>query len=226
MDLNTIGIPASIYLTPMAVYNEFVLEQYRCKRDGSDIAVEIGDIIIDAGACWGDSAIYFAHKSKPNGKVFSYEFVEENIDILQRNLALNPELNSRIQLVERAVWNVSNIHLSTHGEGPASSVGVGQTGIPNGGPITLSIDDLVQQNCLPRVDFIKMDIEGAELIALRGATQTLQHYRPKLAISVYHRLTDLFEVPELLDSLGCSYRYFLRHYTIHSEETVLFADPN
>ena len=91
------------------------------------------------------------------------------------------------------------------------------------GPLTLAIDDLVQQQNLPRVDFIKMDIEGAELSALRGAKQTIQRHKPKLAISVYHRLTDFFEVPEFLDSLGCGYRYFLRHYTIHAEETVLFA---
>ena len=71
-----------------------------------------------------------------------------------------------------------------------------------------------------------MDLEGAELPSLRGATQTIQRYKPKLAISVYHSLSDLFEIPEFLDSLGVGYCYYLRHYTIHTEETVLFAEAN
>jgi FkbM family methyltransferase len=214
------------YFMPTGAYEPFVLEQYRCRSDGVDIAVETGDYVIDAGTCWGDTALYFAYRSGPDGRVFGYEFVPDNLEVLRRNLALNPELSNRIQIIESAAWNESNLTISTHGEGPASHISVGETGGPGVGPLTLTIDDLAQQQNLTRVDFIKMDIEGAELPALRGATQTIQRYKPKLAISVYHRLTDFFEIPEFLNSLGVGYRYFLRHYTIHAEETVLFAAAN
>ena len=76
---------------------------------------------------------------------------------------------------------------------------------------------------LPRVDFIKMDVEGAELMALRGGEAALRRHRPRLAISRYHRPEDFFSIPIWLDSLGLGYRFYLDHYTIHHEETVLYA---
>ena len=89
---------------------------------------------------------------------------------------------------------------------------------------TLTIDDLVDLKDIPRVNFIKMDIEGAELQALQGAINTLKKYRPKLAISIYHRApTDYFEIPEFLLSLDLGYQFYIRHYTIHAEETILYA---
>ena len=88
---------------------------------------------------------------------------------------------------------------------------------------TITIDDLVSEEKLKRVDFIKMDIEGAELEALRGAENTIRQFHPKLAISLYHKLNDLWEIPEYIDSLGLGYKFSLKHVTIHAEETVLFA---
>ena len=226
MDLNAVGVPVQLYFTPMGAHHQFVLEQYRCRSHDGDIAVEAGDYVIDAGACWGDTALYFAYRSKPDGRVLSYEFIPDNLEIMRRNLALNPDLSSRIQVIERAAWGESNLTISVQNKGPASKVSIGDTSASVAGPLTLAIDDLVKQHNLPRVDFIKMDIEGSELQALHGAAQTIQHYKPKLAISVYHHLTDFFKIPEYLDSIGVGYRYFLRHYTIHAEETVLFAKVN
>jgi len=68
-----------------------------------------------------------------------------------------------------------------------------------------------------------MDIEGAELDALRGAEQTLRAFKPRLAISLYHNKTDLTEIPEYLNALDLGYEFYLDHFTIHNEETVLFA---
>jgi hypothetical protein len=90
---------------------------------------------------------------------------------------------------------------------------------------TKSIDDLAAEERLDRVDFIKMDIEGAELEALAGARDVIQRYQPRLAISVYHRPADMTAIPEYIQSLGVPYDYYLGHYTIHDEETVLFANP-
>jgi hypothetical protein len=73
------------------------------------------------------------------------------------------------------------------------------------------------------VDFIKMDIEGAEMQALRGAEESIRRFRPKMAITVYHSLEDFWEIPKWIAQLGLGYRFYLRHFTIHQEETVLFG---
>jgi hypothetical protein len=95
---------------------------------------------------------------------------------------------------------------------------LGRNGLP-----TRTIDSLVMSNEVKRVDLIKMDIEGSELDALQGGENSLKRWRPKLAISLYHRPEDLFSIPLWLNSLNCGYRFFLDHYSIHHEETVLYA---
>ena len=90
---------------------------------------------------------------------------------------------------------------------------------------TLSIDDFVKEEKLPKVDVIKMDIEGAELDALRGAEETIRTFKPRLAISVYHKPKDIVDIPLYLNDLGLGYEFFLDHFTIYEGETVLFANP-
>jgi FkbM family methyltransferase len=70
--------------------------------------------------------------------------------------------------------------------------------------------------------FISLDIEGGELEALKGAEKIIRKYKPKLAISVYHKIEDLYEIPEYLDSLRVGYKFFLRQYSRYFE-TVLYA---
>jgi hypothetical protein len=83
--------------------------------------------------------------------------------------------------------------------------------------------DLKAAEGLSRIDFIKLDIEGAEASALRGASRTIREDKPRLAISLYHRLQDFYELPLLLRGLNPGYRFAIDHYSIHSEETVLYA---
>ncbi|MHB8062988.1 MAG: FkbM family methyltransferase, partial [Ruminiclostridium sp.] len=68
---------------------------------------------------------------------------------------------------------------------------------------------------------IKMDIEGSELLALKGACNTIKKYKPYLAICVYHKTEDIFEIPKYLRSIIPSYKFYLRG-GIH---TVLYAVP-
>src|SRR5690606_21058481 len=88
---------------------------------------------------------------------------------------------------------------------------------------TISIDDFVRENNPEKIDFIKMDIEGAETFSLDGAMETIKTFKPKLAISVYHSLPDFYNILRMIKDLNLGYKFFLRHATIHSQETVLFA---
>ena len=84
----------------------------------------------------------------------------------------------------------------------------------------VKLDDILDGE---KATFIKMDIEGAELNALKGAAYTIQKYRPKLAICVYHKPEDIWEIPAYILSLIVDYRLFVRHYGFLSSETVLYA---
>jgi FkbM family methyltransferase len=74
-----------------------------------------------------------------------------------------------------------------------------------------------------RATFVKMDIEGAEAGALRGAARLIASHKPRLAVSVYHRPEDLWQLPALVHSIRPDYRLYLRCHAYSGFETVLYA---
>jgi len=223
-DLAPEGYPIQLFARAPGVFTQLILQQYRCQLQDRVIEVELGDTVIDAGGCYGDTALYFAHKAGEKGRVFSFEFMPENIKVFNQNLALNPHLATRIALLEHPLWSSSGMKLFVEGIGPASHVTPSPKDTSAKQVETLSIDDLVSNKSLDKVGFIKMDIEGAELEALKGAQDTIRRFKPKLAISVYHNYHDFWTIPQWIESLNLGYQFSLRHFTIHSEETVLFAE--
>lgn len=217
-DLKSLGLPIKLHSHPRLLINEFMLEQYRAPEP-LDISVRPGDVVIDGGGCWGESALHFAHLSGPEGRVETFEFEPGNLERLRRNLELNPKLAARIGVNERALWHTADEHMSFRADGPATRL----DGASEDGALTGSIDALVGSGKIDRVDFIKLDIEGSELSALEGAADTLRRFRPRLAIAAYHREDDLLMLPGFLASLELGYRFAIGHFTMSNEETVLFA---
>lgn len=74
-------------------------------------------------------------------------------------------------------------------------------------------------------NLLKLDVEGAEEQALRGAARLVRKHRPGLAVSVYHRPTDLWRLPALIDEWGLGYRLFLRSYGFNGFDTICYAVP-
>ena len=222
-DLNPVGYPIIIFTNPSVVVDQFILNHYAYEQSTPPVWVCDGEYVIDAGAAWGDTALRFAYQVGKSGQVYSFEFEPTNLKILEKNLDLNPEFSSRITVVRKALWRDSSTKLSFISKGPGTKTFEGSGNLDKNLVSCISIDEFAQS--LPRVDFIKMDIEGAELPALQGAEQTIRKYKPKLAISLYHSLSDFVDIPAYLASLNLDYDYYLDHASIHSEETVLFAAP-
>jgi FkbM family methyltransferase len=222
-DLRSIGYDITLFFEPASVYIEFVLNPYRYNKNGITIKCEENDIVIDAGGCWGDTALNFASEAGENGKVYSFEFIRGNLDIMKKNFALNNELQKRIEIVEHPVWDRSDIKMYCNDFGPASTIQPAYSEHHNIEVSTITIDDLVLRRNIQKIDFIKMDIEGAETFALKGAIETIRKFKPKLAISVYHSLSDFFEIPKLIDDLNLGYKFYLGHFTHMAGETVLYA---
>lgn len=84
----------------------------------------------------------------------------------------------------------------------------------------VSLDNFIKEE----VTYIKMDIEGMELSAIKGASNIISSQKPKLAISVYHRTEDIVEIPRLVLQLNPEYKLYLRHFwESNGSDTVLFA---
>lgn len=83
-----------------------------------------------------------------------------------------------------------------------------------------SIDNVLKGE---KVTFIKLDVQGGELEALKGAKRTIEQYQPKLAVSLYHKESDLYEIPLWLMRLSQQYKFYIRHYNSDECETVLYA---
>ena len=88
-----------------------------------------------------------------------------------------------------------------------------------------TIDDYCKTQSV-KPDFIKMDIEGAELPAIMGGIETIKKNRPQMAISIYHCDSDFINIPKYLYNNLENYTYKLGHYSPDINETVLYAIPN
>jgi hypothetical protein len=89
-----------------------------------------------------------------------------------------------------------------------------------------ALDDFVREQQIKKIDFIKMDIEGAESEALEGAVNTLTQHRPRLAISIYHKKQDIILIPLFLARILKGYTYRLGHYTPGFCETTWYGIPH
>jgi hypothetical protein len=107
----------------------------------------------------------------------------------------------------RFTANDAASHINEQGETTVQTVALDQA-LPNFAP-----------------DFIKMDIEGAEPQALDGARQLIDRYRPRLAISAYHRPRHLWELLLQLQRWDLGYRFHLRGHSFNGFDTVLYALP-
>jgi FkbM family methyltransferase len=197
----------------------FLVRQYFFARGGIRIQPDRGDVVLDLGACLGDTTLGLAAAVGQSGRVFAFEPMPIFQEALRSNVERNPQLAARIDLVERAVSSKSDQLVGLVDAGPGSRMSADGSVQA----MTVSVDDFVRTNGLERVDFIKMDVEGAEQLALEGSAETIASHQPKLAICAYHEPDDLWQIPLLITRLNPHYRLYLDHYTNHLEETVIYA---
>jgi|WetSurSiteA1Bulk_404760.scaffolds.fasta_scaffold10711_3 FkbM family methyltransferase len=171
--------------------------------DHPTVHITNGDVVIDCGAHIGG----FTRIALLAGAslVIAIEPEKSNVAAFRRNFA-EALKNGKVVLVEKGVWDSSGrlpLHLSSVGD--SHSVAIAQDSGKDQTIELTTIDTLVGDLKLPRVDFIKIDIEGAEKNALLGAKQTLKRSRPRLAVSSYHKKGDPAEICSTVWTLQPSY---------------------
>ncbi len=176
--------------------------------------------LVDCGAFDGDTLREFLRVSRGKfAKVWAFEPDAENCTKLQTTIASIPsELRARVKVFPLATGSSARKLRFQAGFAAASAVS-------DAGEIEVDCDalDALLKDEMPT--FIKMDIEGGEPDALRGAVDILRRCRPILAVSVYHLQSHLWSIPETLSALLDNYRFFLRPHDREGWDLVLYAVP-
>jgi len=167
-----------------------------------------GDVVFDCGASIG----VFTRKALKAGakKVVAVEPAPESLVCLRRNFEAETR-NGTVVIVPKGVFGqegeLSFLNMQDNPMGSRFILNPGPRIAPSLErlPVT-TIDKLVEELGLLKVDFIKMDIEGSERHALKGAEQTLKRFHPRMAICTYHLSDDPDVIPAVVESFGAGYR--------------------
>ncbi len=174
------------------------------------------EVFVDAGSFNGDDVLRFIDQTGGEyNRIYSFEPDLQNYDNCVKRIG---QLRA-VEIVKAGVWSSSR-EISFSNQATGSSC-VEES---KGDTIKVySMDDYIKND---HVTYIKMDIEGSELEAIKGAKNIIQRCRPKLAICVYHKPNDIYEIPKYLMEIAPFYKLYLRHYSIGELETVLYAIPD
>ncbi len=181
-------------------------EQQSALYDSAGQMVKPGDVVLDCGANIGLYTL--AALARGASLVVAIEPALDNVECLRRNLAAYVAAG-RVIVYPKGVWDKDDVlPLNVQPSNSASySVALRYRGAQPGPQVDLvTIDELVRELGLKRVDYIKMDIEGAERAALAGGSGTIRKFKPRLTVSLEHRYDDPQVIPRILLSLYSGYR--------------------
>lgn len=186
--------------------------------------VKEGDIVIDAGAYYGHLTLFFSKKVGKTGRVYAFEPDSMNQNYILNNMLLNKDCPDNIFIQNFLIWNKDEMVDFCE----AGSIGSSALYIESPNNVVkkeaISLDSWIKKNNITKVDFIKMNIEGAEIPAMQGAIELLNRFKPNLAISANHtvegKLTYLW-----LEDFFKSINYPFRTMKFQYNNIITFAGP-
>ena len=184
---NTVDFTKEIALMGYRVKTNYgmALELEGIKNYNRYYALKEGDVVFDCGAFHGIYALLISSKVGKSGRIFCFEPDEKNAEILAQNIKRNGIRN--VVLVKKGIWKSEGKVSFLPGHGEVSSIVLDGHG--KSGALTVdavSIPGFVRQRNISRLDFVKMDIEGAELEAIEGCLDLLKTHRVNFGIASYH----------------------------------------
>lgn len=168
------------------------------------------EVFVDCGAYNGISLKAFLKENQNQFEsYYGIEPDEENYKKLKEYVETLPKnIRERIILDKTAVYDRQGMLTLYELKGPGSFISnIGKAEVK-----AEKIDTILEHE---RATYIKMNIEGSELPALHGARQTIEEYKPRLAIAGYHKTWDLWEIPLLIHDMCSDYKLYLRSYMNH-----------
>lgn len=183
-----------------------------------------GEVLVDCGAFDGNSITSFKRQMKKRNitykKLIAFEADSKNAGLLKENIEDNC-----LVLVNAGVWSKDGtLNFITRGDGSSMVVDANDLDVEQyGNHISIPVKAIDNVRECDDATLIKMDIEGSELEALRGAKELISKKRPKLAICIYHSDEDMLRIAEYIHELVPEYKLFVRQHTNGVNETVLYA---
>lgn len=169
---------------------------------------------VDCGAYDGDTIRSF--KIRTNDKFKKIWAFEPDADNFVRLVDyVEKEQDKRIEVINGGVYS-QNTDMFFRGNCSTTSA-LAQTGEEK--VRVYQLDSIIDEP----VTYIKMDIEGSEKEALSGAKRIIAEYKPKLAICIYHKIEDFWEIPLLIKMLNPDYKIYIRNYEDRIDETICYA---
>lgn len=175
---------------------------------------EFDGLIVDGGAFDGSDAINFSQKANPSAKILTFEPDNSNYKLLGQVIA-DSSSGAAIRPINAGLWNVADT-LKISGSGIAARVS--DTGEQSVKLVTL--DEIANGE---KVSFVKLDIEGAECMAIDGMVNIIRDQAPALAISLYHQADDLWRIPLKIKNINPKYKFYIGQHDTLLSETVLYA---
>ncbi|RXI31880.1 hypothetical protein CP962_03610 [Arcobacter ellisii] len=185
------------------------------------IKINKSDIVIEGGVFDGITSLKIADYLGSDGKLYAFDPLISN----EKNELF---CNDRIEIIKEALWSENkDLYFINNGAGSYVSENYSENLSFEDCILvkSLTVDYFIKRNNLDKFDFLKLDVEGAELNVLLGAIDSIKKYRPNLAISIYHSLEDFFNIPFYLMSELDDYDFNIRLYSGALKDTVLYAIP-
>lgn len=179
------------------------------------------EVFVDCGGYHGETTEMFVKHCNQYKRAYVYEPLMENAEKCRENLANYENITIRQAGVgrkpEKLLFNTSTEHGA---DGSFARVASHQEVDASAALEVTSLDEDIKEP----VTFIKMDVECFELEAITGAAGHIANDSPKLAICIYHMVSDIWEIPKLINEINPNYDYFLRHYNATQNwDLVLYA---
>ena len=193
----------------------FGLKQYNIKNI---FEVKNDAVVFDIGAFKGDTAYFFSKKCSNKARIYAFEPDENNYKILLK-------IKDKYKLNNVIASNILFSNLET--EINFLSMDLNRPAIKMK---STTIDKFVEENNIEKIDYIKMDVEGAEKNILEGAIKTIKKFKPSLAIAIYHGgklfMEDFYNIPIFIKNIiNEDYEYYIRTFHPAGLETILFCKP-
>ena len=193
----------------------FGLKQYNIKNI---FEVKNDSVVFDIGAFKGDTAYFFSKKCSNKARIYAFEPDENNYKILlkiKEKYKLNNVIASNI-LFSNSETEINFLSMDLNR--PAVKMK------------STTIDKFVEENNFEKIDYIKMDVEGAEKNILEGSIKTIKKFKPSLAIAIYHGgklfMEDFYNIPIFIKNIiNEDYEYYIRTFHPAGLETILFCKP-